>query len=320
MKLVSIVIPTFNCAEHLPETLKSLQEQTYPHWEAICVDDGSTDKTLEIAKEFQRLDERIRVYSRTELPKGGSHCRNIGVYKAKGEFVIFLDGDDLLAAKCIEKRLIQINGSMYNFVVFPNGKYINGIFTSSTSDYKIKKYLLAYASNHAVWQTTCPIYKTDFVKSIGGFDESYPRLQDVEFNTRCIAESSGKFKVLLDKTEPDCYYRVSDSPIVFSKKYDVAYSAIPKLARLSESLYINNLISKDDFSKVCLCLTCSMIMIRKYATNKSYYYQMLSFDIRDYIRGVDKVLLYIIDKASFNEKVYYHIAHLVKYLISRLFF
>lgn len=105
MKLISIVIPTYNCCEFLPETIKSLQCQTYSNWEAICVDDGSTDNTLEIARKFQMKDERVRVYARVELPKGGSHCRNIGLQHAKGDYVIFLDGDDILVSTCLEDRL-----------------------------------------------------------------------------------------------------------------------------------------------------------------------------------------------------------------------
>ena len=71
MKLISIIIPTYNCGEYLPETIKSLQKQTYANWEAICVDDGSTDNTLQVIKSLQVEDSRLRVYTRTVLPHGG---------------------------------------------------------------------------------------------------------------------------------------------------------------------------------------------------------------------------------------------------------
>ena len=116
MKLISIIIPTYNCGEYLPETIKSLQKQTYANWEAICVDDGSTDNTLQVIKSLQLEDSRLSVYTRTVLPKGGSHCRNIGLQHAKGDYVIFLDGDDLLTPTCLEERLQKIDNTGYRRV------------------------------------------------------------------------------------------------------------------------------------------------------------------------------------------------------------
>lgn len=319
-ELVSIVIPFFNNENYIEETLLSVQCQTYKYWEAICVDDGSSDNSCKIINNYIVKDSRFRLVHRSCSTKGGSVCRNIGLNEARGKYVIFLDGDDILAPYCLENRIELISKSSCCFAVFPNGLLKNGVFTGATSDKRIKHYLMAYASNHAVWQTTCPIYKTEFVRGLNGFDESYPRLQDVEFNTRCIAAADGNFMVFLDQEKPDCYYRVCDSAIAFSKKYDLAYSTVPKLADLSRSLFFKGKLSKKEYSKVCLAIVCSMIMIRRFATNKSRYWEMAQFDIKSYMSFTDKLLLNLLDSTERYDTIYYHFAHGIKFLTTHIYF
>ena len=105
--LVSIIIPVFNREKVLKETLDSVLNQSYPYWECIVVDDGSMDSTTDIMNTYASRDERFSFYSRLDTikPKGVSACRNIGIEKAKGDFIIFLDSDDLLAPNCLDNRI-----------------------------------------------------------------------------------------------------------------------------------------------------------------------------------------------------------------------
>ena len=108
MQKVSIIIPTFNSSKHIKATLDSVLSQTYTNWECILVDDGSIDLTETISINYQEKDQRFQLYKRPEdLPKGPSSARNYGVTKAKGDFLIFLDADDLLATTCLENRVAQ---------------------------------------------------------------------------------------------------------------------------------------------------------------------------------------------------------------------
>jgi len=68
-KLVSIIIPTYNSADFIADTLASVQQQTYPHWEVILVDDGSTDATLAIAQNIAQTDDRIRIFKIQPIPE-----------------------------------------------------------------------------------------------------------------------------------------------------------------------------------------------------------------------------------------------------------
>ncbi|MBD8487295.1 glycosyltransferase family 2 protein [Echinicola sp. CAU 1574] len=103
MDKVSIIIPTFNYGFSISETLNSVLEQTHQNWECIIVDDGSTDNTSEVVHIYVERDKRFQ-YIKQEN-QGVSVARNTGIEIANGEFVQFLDGDDLLSP---EKLSLQI--------------------------------------------------------------------------------------------------------------------------------------------------------------------------------------------------------------------
>lgn len=104
--LVSIIIPTYNRAQLLGETLDCVLTQTYSNWECIVVDDGSFDETPMILKEYSNKDSRFRYVVKPDgIKKGASISRNLGLKLAKGEFIQFLDSDDILAPNKIEVQL-----------------------------------------------------------------------------------------------------------------------------------------------------------------------------------------------------------------------
>jgi len=92
MPKVSIIMPIYNCEEYLSESLGSVLCQTFSDWELVCVDDGSTDRSLEILQEYREKDSRIRIY--TQHNQGAGVARNLGLQECSGEFVAFLDADD----------------------------------------------------------------------------------------------------------------------------------------------------------------------------------------------------------------------------------
>lgn len=90
--LVSIIMPTYNSARFIDETLQSVFAQTYTNWEIVVVDNGSTDDTLEKIKKYN--DHRIRVFV-NEVNKGQAYSRNRAIDEANGRFIAFLDSDDI---------------------------------------------------------------------------------------------------------------------------------------------------------------------------------------------------------------------------------
>ena len=127
MQKVSIIIPTFNSSKYLKATLDSVLSQTYANWECILIDDGSIDLTETISVNYQEKDNRFQLYKRpVDLPKGPSSARNYGVSKAKGDYLIFLDADDLLATTCLENRVAQFQQNPEcDFLVFQMERFLD---------------------------------------------------------------------------------------------------------------------------------------------------------------------------------------------------
>lgn len=97
----SIIIPCYNQAHFLSDSIESLKSQSYPNWEAIIVNDGSTDNTNEIASAWVSKDSRIKLISHT-INFGLAHARNTGIRYAKGYFISFLDSDDIFSPLHLE--------------------------------------------------------------------------------------------------------------------------------------------------------------------------------------------------------------------------
>lgn len=104
--LVSIIIPTFNSEKYIEETINSILGQTYTKWEAIIVDDGSTDSTSSIIQKYKFKDHRIK--SVPNKGNGVADARNTGLDVAQGDFITFLDSDDIFYPLSIEKRVVKL--------------------------------------------------------------------------------------------------------------------------------------------------------------------------------------------------------------------
>ncbi|HVE76721.1 MAG TPA: glycosyltransferase [Actinomycetota bacterium] len=100
---VSVVVPTYNRAELIVEAIGSVRVQTFADWEAVVVDDGSTDDTTRVVEDISRQDPRVRVI---RIAKSGAQAaRNAGIREARGEWISFLDSDDRYLPNSIEVRL-----------------------------------------------------------------------------------------------------------------------------------------------------------------------------------------------------------------------
>ena len=134
----SIIVPVYNLASYLRECLDSIRSQSFSNFEVICIDDGSTDASPSILDEYARLDARFRV---SHQPNGGvSRARNFGLSVAKGDWICFVDGDDLLSAMWLEvsNRLIEMSGAdciRMGLTAFEDGRPLPAIKPSN--EYRI---------------------------------------------------------------------------------------------------------------------------------------------------------------------------------------
>ena len=97
MDKISIIVPIYNCEKYLKRCLESIINQTYNNLEIILLNDGSSDNSLKIIKEYKKKDNRIIVIDKKNT--GVSDTRNIGIQKASGKYICFCDSDDVLELK-----------------------------------------------------------------------------------------------------------------------------------------------------------------------------------------------------------------------------
>lgn len=214
---VSIITPTFNRSHLIADTLRSLQQQTYPLWECIVVDDGSTDGTADVVHDFGAADSRILYLTRSREPKGACTCRNIGVEAAVGDFVIFLDSDDVLAPHCLEQRVQAFATAPDNdFIAFPALLFRsqpgdeNLLWNVVTEDDEETRFLRL----DSPWQGTGPLWRRESIRRIGGWNEELACWQDVELSLRGFAQNV-RYDVRYD-LPPDFYIRRGDGNSISS--------------------------------------------------------------------------------------------------------
>lgn len=112
-ELISVIMPSYNTASYIAETVQSVLAQTYQNWELIIVDDCSTDDTDEVIKPFL-ADDRIR-YFKNEKNSGAAVSRNRALREAKGKWIAFLDSDDLWMPEKLEKQIAFMEENGYHF-------------------------------------------------------------------------------------------------------------------------------------------------------------------------------------------------------------
>ncbi|MBC7784654.1 MAG: glycosyltransferase family 2 protein [Burkholderiales bacterium] len=190
MPSISIIIPTHNRGELLMQTIASVQAQTNRDFECVVVDDHSTDDTASRMQAVLDTDSRFTMISVPSGRRGAQAARNIGIERAKGDYVMLLDSDDLLAPHCIEQRIaVMQSNPQLDFVVFPCECFIKQpgdvslLWNVQTSEPDLDRFL----KGDVPWQTTSPIWKRDAIVSLLPWPEDVPVAQDWEFHIRALA-------------------------------------------------------------------------------------------------------------------------------------
>jgi glycosyltransferase involved in cell wall biosynthesis len=186
LPIVSIVIPCYNAEAWVGEAIQSALDQKYSHREIIVIDDGSTDKSLDVIRSF---GDAIRW--ETGRNRGGCAARNRGLGLAKGDFVQFLDADDRLVPDKLEAAFESF-GALGGDVCVCRFRILQADGTVTFSGPKE-----APSGDTFTWLLSsdvriCPLYRSSLVRSAGGFDSSLPCCHDFDLNLR-IAISGGRY-------------------------------------------------------------------------------------------------------------------------------
>ena len=183
--LVSIIIPTYNRAHLIGETLDSVLAQTYQNWECIVVDDGSTDNTDEVMANYMATDSRFRYYHRPKdrLP-GGNAARNYGFEKSRGEYVQWFDSDDIMLPEFLEKKVAAFTPSAVLTIC-------NGYSADANLQSRKLKTMPAITNlfkQYVLWQSGIMspsiLFRRSFLEGRKLFDETLQRGQENEFFSR----------------------------------------------------------------------------------------------------------------------------------------
>jgi glycosyltransferase involved in cell wall biosynthesis len=207
---VSVVIPIKGRAKLFETTAQSLIEQTYPHWEAVVVDDGSSAEEFRRIAEIADRDPRMRLMKNAGSQRGASACRNAGLAASLGEYIVFLDGDDALAPACLQRRVeVMKSNPEIDFAVFSTSIFraIPGDTQLFWNQFTSENDLDRFLRFDVPWHTSGPIWKKNSLGQKGPWDERVRSAQDWEFHIRAIAAGLTYIKV----AEPDSFWRVSES-------------------------------------------------------------------------------------------------------------
>jgi glycosyltransferase involved in cell wall biosynthesis len=208
-------MPVYNCAVFLPQTLISVEEQTYSNWELIFIDDGSVDDSVEIIKYFcERHSNNASLFYSSHPQSGAAVCRNIGIEKCIGKYVIFLDSDDLLEPFCLQQRVsIMEQNPNLSWAIFNQYEWRNlvskplPIFNKSI---RSKEEAIGhFLSFDPPWAVTSPIWIKKYLQKLDGFDPSFIYMEDPDLHLRALLYSDANYLICND-SPPDCLYRLGD--------------------------------------------------------------------------------------------------------------
>jgi glycosyltransferase involved in cell wall biosynthesis len=215
--LISVVIPAYNAENWIAETLGSVLAQTYRQLEILIVDDGSTDRTVACAEFFLR-NSPLPYQIIRQQNAGAAAARNRGWKLAKGDWIQFLDADDLIDPKKIELQATTILNVPSTDLVYSDWQkliWLDGSWRAHDQRRpRIKSDALAdLLSDRNFLQLGCMLVRRGVVEAVGGFDSAHEPIEDVGLCIK-IAIAKGKF-TLAQSDQPVASYR--DLPRSFSK-------------------------------------------------------------------------------------------------------
>lgn len=304
--LISIIIPTYNRAHLIGETLDSILVQTYPNWECIVVDDGSTDTTADVMREYIKKDNRFQYHQRPiNKIKGPNSCRNYGFEMSNGEYIKWFDSDDVMLPYLLEKQVlsfaknVEMSVCKLSYFDFERRVPIKENIISS------KNLIEDYLIGNVTFYISGPLWKRIFLEKQNQlFDESLTNLDDWDFNLRMLYQKPN----ITNVNEVLILYRVhadSLSQEIGKGNFKEVQSEFEARRKHLKLLKINKLASPSvlqHYIKGRYKFIFREAMIKK-DKNKYYYLKMLvvsQLEMLDF-RGFFKTIFGFIVFSFFNK-------------------
>ena len=205
MTFASIVVPAYNAAKTLPETIEALLAQTYDNFEIVIVDDGSTDETIEISNRYA-LHENIRVVHQRN--RGLAGARNSGIHAAAGAFIGFCDADDIWAPEKLARHVAHLRANPVVGLSYSGSTLIDnaGIPIGQTQTPKLTGVTPAHVfKRNPIGNGSAVVVRRDVFEDIAYrpkheqerdwyFDETFRQSEDIECWTRIALTTAWEFE------------------------------------------------------------------------------------------------------------------------------
>lgn len=190
---VSVIIPVRDRPALIADCLQSLLAQDFQDWEAVVVDDGSTDTTPAVLQSFAEADPRIRLFATEPEHRGPSNARNLGFAASRADFVMFFDSDDLLESDCLRVREAALRRYRELDCVVFQGSGFKLCKGDSPYHPSLRRPLLAgvadldaFLAHQDPWLTHGPLWRRAAFARFGGWDAEVQLRVDLQLHTKCL--------------------------------------------------------------------------------------------------------------------------------------
>jgi glycosyltransferase involved in cell wall biosynthesis len=234
---VSIIIPTYNSSFFIKRTISSVLNQTFANWELLIIDDCSFDNTVELVNMFIKQDGRIKLFKTSQNSGGPAQPKNVGIEKAKGEYVAFIDHDDEWLPEKLEKQLYLFSNSQKKNIglVSCGANLINNKGKCFSTYNPIKKEIIfpEILLRNPIYSNSSVLMKREVIDIVGPRDEKMKYSEDWEMWIRiCKAgfDIDFVYEPLFNyyfhsynatKTLTDKFIKIKDMEYIFKKHYDL---------------------------------------------------------------------------------------------------
>ena len=292
--ILSVVSPVYNGVKYLEPFLRSVQQQSFPHFELIMVDDGSTDSSIEIIKTYQKKDSRIHMIGQNH--KGAGSARNFGLSRAKGQYIIFLDCDDWFSEDFFKTMIDRIEADQSDIAICE-------FFIYNQQTGEMEKSAIPETGNQKIERTNLvfdifapnpwtKLYRISFLKKNKLLFQEIPSCNDWSFAYTSLA-CAEKISVI---RKPLVYYRTKTTTSISSYRYKRTKDIVWAIKHLRQELKSRALFSqyKEGFArksishlvyealsgqgvKVFYVLFRNLLMVNDFAVHKAFVQKIIQF-------------------------------------------
>ena len=303
--ILSVVSPVYNGAKYLEPFFRSVLQQSFPHFELIMVDDGSTDSSIEIIKTYQNKDSRIHLIGQNH--KGAGSARNFGLSRAKGQYIIFLDCDDWFSEDFFKTMIDRIEADQSDIAICE-------FFIYNQQTGEMEKSAIPETGNQKIERTNLvfdifapnpwtKLYRISFLKKNKLLFQEIPSCNDWSFAYTSLA-CAEKISVI---REPLVYYRTKTTTSISSYRYKRTKDIVWAIKHLRQELKSRALFSqyKEGFArksishlvyealsgqgvKVFYVLFRNLLMVNDFAVYKAFVQKVIQYLGKQYRKLITK--------------------------------